>query len=406
MIRIDGFARVILFLLVIVSATQIFSVLFPGRYNYLDEILLLLLFPIYLINFKKIRISKAKAYLTFCLILFSLISLVVNYYSYEAFLIKTQYYLKTALVIFIVSFLSSNYLTTRYRNLIFYVILGICCLSLIEWLYIQFAYFSDEVQWSLVGIFLKSRGGIYRAQSLTGHPISLGMAGLFGLVYTIERTEKRKVWKVAVFLLSVLASGSRVPTLLIIVYFLMKSRDWLLPYLNIRLGSIYLFGAVLISTVAIPFVDQYLEDNNEVTSTRGMSISKAKGEFSNPRYFIMGFGVGSYGMYESVEYDSPIYKLLDYPLKYKTILTTSNRGTGMESFLFMVLFELGVVGMLLYYSMFIPFHSKISTLSIFISIVVIFSSLFYPIYTLPFVFLVGVLFDNIYYPFNTNEENF
>lgn len=388
---IGNLIRFLLLSLIIVGSIQLVGLVVPG-FNYLDELLLVFLALILLTKLSYVSISRTKLKLLMLLISLVLLSSIVNYYALEPILIKSTYYLKSALTIFIVSTLSKFYANQRFLDRAMGWITILCLFSFAEFLAIQFLYFSGGVKYSLFNLFLKSRGGIYRASSLTGHPINLGLMGFITIVYYFERLHTRRWIFLFILLGGIIVSGTRMPLLLTLVYVFIKLKNSPVPFINpLRLKHIYALSIPILLVSLLLFVPKYLQEKREITATRGISIAKGIDLLNNPVYATLGTSIGSYGMYESIRYGSPIYSEIDFPDHYKEILSTANRSTGMESFLFMMIFELGILGSALYFLMLIPFRIKVSAFNMLLPLTFILVTLVYPLYTIPFLFILSLI---------------
>ena len=384
--------RSLLFILLIVTSTQLLTHFIP-YYNLLDEILMLILIGLTSLYYNKIKISKKKTLILVIFITIFLISSVYNFYNLIPLIIKSLYYIKTLLVFSVISFLSIKFLEDKDLTRIYKWLLFFCVLSIFEFIYIQFFYFDGVVKYQIWDLTLKSRGGIYRAAALTGHPISLGMMALMTLIFAIERSRKTNWKHILIILMSILVSGSRIPLLLAVMYIILKTLDFKffkIKELKFKYFIFLLFPIVFY--VGITNFGKYLEDNNESTTSRGMAIKKGLPLLSKPKNIIIGTGVGSFGMFESVEFNSPVYDKINYPKHYKEIIVTSNRGTGVESFLAMIIVEMGLIGSAFYYLLVFPIKNKLKYIEVFLIFSILIYSTSYPIYTLPYIMILNLLF--------------
>ena len=104
-----------LLFLVFVTSTQVLAHVIP-YYNYLDELILLVLIPTSLLHRRLMKWKKAKAVIIILLVFIYIISSLFNFYSLPALLIKTSYYIKTLIVFAVVAFLSQRYLDTLKKH--------------------------------------------------------------------------------------------------------------------------------------------------------------------------------------------------------------------------------------------------------------------------------------------------
>jgi hypothetical protein len=384
--------RNLILILIVVTSTQLFTHFIP-YYNLIDEVILVLLLALAILHNKFIVISRKKAIVLLFFVAGFLVSSIYNFYSAMPLLIKSFYYLKTLLIFGLLSFLSSKFLTQSDLVRIYKLALILCSLALIEFFYVQFVFFKGGVQYEMWGLFLKSRDGIYRAASLTGHPISLGMLSLITFVFVIEKYGRIKVLHFIILIGAILVSGTRIPMLLSITYIIVKTLDYKL--FKVKELKLKYFMAIFIPIMLVfgaLNINNYITEKNEVLSSRGVAISKGIPLLKSPKNLILGTGVGSFGMYESIEYNSNVYEEIGFPSHYKEILLTTNRSTGIESFLAMIIIEMGIIGAVVFYLIVYPLKIKYSFIEVFLMFTLLLYSVAYPIYTLPFVIILNVLF--------------
>jgi hypothetical protein len=389
-------------LITILSSLQLITILIPN-FRFIDDILLLILFLLFLFDTifleKNYYKSSPRKFILFLIFISLMIfSLSINFFSLESFLYKLLYYIKIFIVFRVISYFSSKYFTYKEKDYIYYFLLLICVISLLEFYFIQ--YLGNNLG---EFIFLKYRDGIYRAASLTGHPISLGMVAFIGIVYNVERNNLNKytIINSLVFFISLLCSGTRIPLLLLFFYILYKIFLYEFSYRQaIALRNLlFIYTPILLLLILVLFNPQkYFEDKNEILTTRMVSIKHGIELFQDSYILFLGTGIGSYGMSWSVINNSPAYNRIKFPQHYKNILLKA-KGSGMESSLFMILFEMGIINFIIYYCFLFGFSNSKSQLEVFFIFVTIIYSLFYPIYTLPFIYLL-----NLFFPFSRNKN--
>jgi hypothetical protein len=235
-------------------------------------------------------------------------------------------------------------------------------------------------------INLKYRNDIYRASSLTGHPISLGMMSLIMIIYSMKNN-KNKLF-ILIFITSLILSGSRLPLFLLFVYAIYSCKDYL--FLNIRLKYLYIFFIPFFVLFAINSSQSL--GNKESTSVRYQGMKFVFNTLgSNTDYLVIGSSIGSYGNFNSFKGEeiSPIYKKNNFPSKYLELVNTSS---GTESFIFNSILELGIFASLIYYSLIVSFFLKLKD-GVVITIIAFIYMFFYPLYTLPYFFLTYVMLE-------------
>lgn len=381
--------------LVLVGCTQVVGHYYSFFYL-LDELILLALFILILLKTPKYKVNPIQIVLYGLLISVIIINFIVNFYSASAFFIKLIYYIKSLLP-FIILPLCSRYLLKKDFVFIYRFLLCIALLSFVEYYileYVNINSFGTDYPFKL-------REGSYRAMSTTAHPISLGIICFIGIVIAKECLHIKNKFSYLIFVVALLLSQSRIPQLFLVIYILYVVRNY---KLKLIFNKFFYFKRLFIFSIPIViallmFLPQYFEATKEGTTTRLITIQKSVLVLKNPIHLILGTGIGSFGTHESVVSNSKVYDIMDFPDHYKSIIVT-NKATGVETFLVMLLIELGVIGFVLFY--FILFHitsTKLSSLKLFLVLIMIVYTLVYPLYTFPFVFLINIFFPK----FNTNQ---
>lgn len=391
MIPINFIIRYLTVFLVIVSCTQLVGRYF-NLYYLLDELLLVGLVLLVLLKKENFKIKSIQLYLYGALFCVILINFVLNFYSSLAFLIKTGYYFKSILP-FIVLPICSKYLKKKDFYLIYKFLLFLVVISFVEYYYLEFV----DIYTFGKDLPFKIRNGSYRAMSITGHPISFGTLCFVGIIISKEVLKIKNFLPYILFSVALFLSQSRIPQLFLIIYLLYVIRN-----LKLRLvfNKFLYFKMLFITAVPILFIallllPQYFESTKEDNTTRLIAIKKSLNVLKNPVNLIFGTGIGSFGTYESVIYQSEVYNEMDFPEHYKGIVL-KNKSTGVETFLVMILVELGILGFIIYYLIFLNFiNTTITELKLFLTMIMILYTLVYPLYTFPFVFLINVFFPKM-----------
>jgi hypothetical protein len=380
--------RLLLFLLVVISSTQLVGIYFP-IYFFVDELLLFLLM-VALVFQKHIILKKSDLLLSAFLILFLAINTIINFYKIEPLAIKFGYYFKSILPFLIIPYFSKKFATQGLLKAILYLLILISSYSLIEFYILQFV----DINFFGENFPFKIRNGYYRAMSLTGHPISLGILNFLGIIIINEffKNKRKFIW---VFLISLLLTGSRIPLLLTILYGLYSIRNYRLKfifgkYLYFKKLYILSIPSIFLFLTVIPY---YFDSVNESSSTRIIAIEKGIKLLQNPINLFFGTGIGSYGTYESLVYGSETYSKVNFPLSYRDIIL-ENKASGIETFFFMSLVEMGIFAFILYFILIFGYCQKLSEIKFFLMVVFIFYCLVYPLYTFPFIFLINIFFPN------------
>ena len=371
-------------LLVVVSSTQVLIPFVPG-YQLVDEGLLLLLSVLVLIDGvygEPIKIHKNKIIFIGCLLAVITLSEIINFFSFKAFAIKFVYYFKVLLPFLLFGRIRVH-LNPRTLRFIGNVIFFVSLISIFEYFYIKYVDNSISKY-----VYLKYREGNYRAMGLTGHPISLGMMAFMGGFFQIKQKKSYFSLRMIVFFLAILFSGSRIPLLLfalLLIWEIGKVR-FIIYRIRSRFSLVILFFLPVIIVFFLFKNLNYFEKKEEGVTTRSVAIGKGMELLKNPVYLLFGTGIGSFGTYESVEHGSWVYKKLRFPKRYANIIL-ENKSSGMESFLFMSLFELGLIGWALYYLLIFNIDSRRNKYHVLPIVIILVYSMVYPLYTLPFIFL-------------------
>ena len=380
---------IILLLLIIVSSTQVIGI-FNSYYFMLDEILVVVLFGLFLFLFSRREISINKNYISimFFITVLLIINFIYGFYAIKAHFFKLIYYIKSILPFVFIPYLVRYSFDKKKYKLIINILLIIAVFGIIEFILVQFVdtfYFGREYP-------LKFRGHIYRAASVVGHPISFGMLSFISFVFA--HTQKYKKIYLLIFIVAIILTGSRVPLVLTIIYLIYHYWKFKIKLsnnviINTKYIVLLLFPFLLLSTIYLP---TYFSERKESTTIRSVAISNGIKNFKNPINIIIGSGIGSYGMHWSVEDKSEVYKNISFPKRYLDILI-KNKSSGMESFLIMIMVEFGILGTLFLLALITHLtHKRVSTFKIYLIFTILISSVLYPLYTLPFVFLLNIFF--------------
>jgi len=385
--------RIIIIFLAVVSCTQLLG-RYLSFYNLLDELLLAGLLFLFIFQ-KKFSLKKNNLIVVFAILFYFVLNFTINFYSPSAFLLKSLYYIKSILPFLILPYFCNKFLKQKQLKIIYYLLFSFALFSIIEFYILQYvSIWSFGQDWPF-----KLRNGLYRAMALTGHPISLGILNFMGILIGNEifKTKKRYL---LVFVVSLILTGSRIPLVFLAFYIFYCTRNFKIKLLFNKyfyFKTLYALSIPL-SFVAIFFIPTYFNNVNEGSTTRLIAIENGVKVFKNPKNILFGTGIGSFGTSESVVYNSQVYDEIDFPIAYKDVILT-NKATGVETFLFMSLIEMGLIGFVLYYVLILNlFNKKISEFKAFLIIVFILYTLVYPLYTFPFVFLINIYFPKLLKP--------
>ena len=380
----------LLFFIGFVSSTQLIAK-YWNVYLLFDDVLLLLLVILGTIDFvANNSFSKTNVVLAIALTGFFTFSFVVNFYSFNAFLVKSLFYLKPLVVFVFIGYLSKKYVTSAMILWFYRLSILICLFAWIEFYYIQFVDFSALKYFSPA-----VRTGIYRASSITWHPISLALLGLISILIGKEIIKDGRRWPYLIFFGAIVLSGTRFVIFISLVYFLYRYltlRKFRFHQFHVNGKRVFFFIWPFLFLVIFSLSSYItIRDQNSlrsVTFTKGLPLL-----VDDPRVLVVGSGIGSFGSFESVVYDSPVYKKIGFPEHYKTIMLNANKRSGTENFFFMALVELGLIGLLLYFCLLLRISgTKITTFFAFYVLLVLSFSLVYPLNALPYLYLVNIFF--------------
>jgi hypothetical protein len=376
---------------VLVSSTQLVAK-YWSPFLFFDDALLFLLVLIAMINIDfRSNYSPKKILYVLSLLAFLFFSLIYNFYSLNAFFLKTFYYAKRLFVFLFVSYLSRNYITFKSILFIYYLIIFLAALSLLEFYFINF------IDNSYVKYFSFSyRFGYFRSSGLSAHPISLGVMSLLGIIIGKELLNKKFGFSTLILVLSIVASGTRFIILYIFLYgFYLLLINRSIKFNSIRYNTRPLFLACYPFLFLFLFVISTYINLKDAENLRRVALVEGAPLLLIPDNFAFGTGIGSFGGAESVKYDSPIYKEVDISDFWLNIMETRNKKVGPENFFFIGLIELGVIGLFLYFLALLPSaNRKISYFFLFYVLIVTSFSFVYPLNILPYMYLINVVFPN------------
>lgn len=193
-----------------------------------------------------------------------------------------------------------------------------------------------------------------RINGLAGHNIAMGYAMMILIFILVEKIVDRrvKIWvKYPLFIMLIASTmcliftQSRLPIALTIIILLYK-------YVYFRQKVFYRklinFASLIVILFSLFFFHSDINDytENEESTIRYMTINIASKSINE--HPLLGWGVGSYGIPESVGC-SPVYDKSIISERAEDIII---QGRTREAFMFQILIELGLIGVLLYY---VPF---------------------------------------------------
>lgn len=381
----------LLCLTVLVSSTQVIAKYWTPFLLFDDFLLLaLVVIALFSIDFKA-HFSSKKILYGLSLVAFLVFSLVYNFYSLNAFFLKSFYYAKPLFVFLFVSYLSGTYLSRKSVRFIYHVIILLAAFSLVEFYFINFI---DNTYVKYLSI--SWRYGYFRASSLTGHPISLGIMSLLGIMVSKELLNKRFNLLTFVLVLSILASGTRFVIMylgLYILYRVVISNAIIFNKTRYNTRSLFL-ALYPFMFLFLFFISTYINLKDD-QNLRRVALVEGAPLLMVPDNFAFGTGIGSFGGAESVEYDSPIYKEIDIPKHWLEIMETRNSKVGPENFFFVAILEFGVIGLFLYFLVLLPnANQKVGYFFLFYVLTVVAFSFVYPLNIMPYMYLINVVFPN------------
>lgn len=277
----------------------------------------------------------------------------------------------------------------KHKRLLYRFFILVCLFSFVEFYWVQFVDF-DAIHY----FSFSHRNNFYRASSVTWHPISLALLAFFSIIIGKEIIGDRRKWVYLVFVITVVLTGTRFVMLLTVIYFgyrfLMRKRFIFQSYsFSTKRLLIFLFPMCFLG---ILILSSYI-NIKDYSSLRSVSFRTGMPLLSDPKVLTLGTGIGSFGSYESVVYESDVYDRIDFPEHFKKIMSEANKRTGTENFFFMALIELGVVGAFLYFCVLLRItNSKPTYFFALYALLVICLAFVYPINALPYLYLINIFF--------------
>lgn len=387
---------ILLFILGFVASSQLLAKYWTP-YLLFDDILLLLIVGISIIDliannsFSKINILIIALFTSFLIV-----SFIVNFYSLNAFLAKLFYYAKPLMVFGLVAYLAQKYMLASHILRLYKIFIYICLFSWFEFYWVQFVDFSAIHYFSYA-----FRGGFYRASSITWHPISLASLGFLAIIIGKEVIHDKRWWPYIIFLGAIIFSGTRFIMLMLVLYlfykFLIAKQFTIRPF-TISGKSLFIFSFPFIFIIVLALAS-YINVKDKST-LRSVTFRTGLPLLSNPKILALGTGVGSFGSYESVLYESEIYERIHFPQHFKKVMSERNKRAGTENFFFMALIELGLIGVLLYFCVLLRLVKlDVTPFFTFYVLLVLCLALVYPINTLPYLYII-----NIFFPFGKKKK--
>ena len=382
---------ILLFLLCFVASTQLLAK-YWAPYLLLDDILLLFLTLLCLFDLMVYnRFSRINATASVLLGCFVILSFIANFYSLDAFMVKLFYYIKPIVVFTMIGYLANKYMSLRYKRYLYNFFILVCLFSLAEFYYVQFIDLNAMQYFSF-----SYRNGMYRASSVTWHPISLALLAFFSIIIGKEVIGDKRRWPYVLFLISLILSGTRFVMLFTAIYFLYRfliQKSFV--FRNHRFAAKHLFVyAYPFIFVLVLLLSSYV-NIKDFSSLRSVSFRTGMPLLEDPGVLAVGTGIGSFGSYESVVNQSEVYDRINFPQHYKEIMLNANKQTGTENFFFMALIEFGVIGLFLYFTVLLRITSfKMTYFFSFYLLTVVCLSFVYPLNALPYLYLI-----NIFFPF-------
>tara|TARA_R110002096_G_scaffold418286_2_gene622285 strand:+ start:4197 stop:5363 length:1167 start_codon:yes stop_codon:yes gene_type:complete len=373
--------------LIIVSSCQLLINLVPF-FSFFDELLLSLIVSFYLLSKNNIKneYNDNLMLASLFLLLIVTVSTLIDFYSVKAFFFKSIFYLRIIFVFSFISILCRSF-TEKTVDKIYIFCCVIAFLGILEYVYVM--YF-DGYYILYNYIEMKFRDSVYRASSITGHPISLSMMSLVALFYGLEN-KKRRI-SILVLFLAILCTGTRLPLLILGFYGIYiawnncKSCTVILSSIGIALFAVmYSFDSAYYENALDYF---FYEERNTI---RLIAIEVLKNAMTDMKTLFIGAGVGSFGTKISATAGSMVYYKYNFNPYYLELLKESS--SGVESNVVMSLVEMGVIGFLTYYYILYRLIRSNFKRYVLVFLLVIIYSMVYPIYTLPYVYLTVLFFS-------------
>lgn len=379
----------------------ILALLFVGSYQSIvptiaDELLLILLF-VFCIRIGKFGIKYIR--IIFLYLFYGFILAIIKYQMDNNTLVMMLYEIDNDIKpLFVLFIFSSLIIDTQYRDYLLKWFIIINIPSIIFSIY----QFNNRQYGYLIG--LKMRNGQGRIQGLSGHPITLGFILISQIIIVLyfASNKTKRIHKLLLysycFLCAFLSyfTRSRYP---IFVFFMIIISLYFFSRNGMRKYGYFIFTFSLLFIILIfsyPSLIGIIE--NEQNSVRMIGINAGLKSLLNYPFF--GSGIGTFGTETSFQVNSYVYNLLDVSI-YTTRTENLSSGNFFESGLFQKIIQVGIIGTIIYYYLFIDciiqslFYNEYLDFAL-ISIIVT-NSILNPLYRLPCIFLAGISVSHLNY---------
>lgn len=387
-------AVLILFLLIIISGFQ--GIIIKNNLNNFDDIFLLIGVGIFVIKFVKngyvVREKFNIITSLYLMLLVMMLSILINGVPIQYGLMQLYIYMKVPMILVL---MLSIEIEDKYIFLkrIYNFVYIIAIINLLVG-FSQFIYFRYTGQFILGEITIPSmsiRNNDLRINGLTGHQLNLAFLLLFVLCY--ETAMKKGILRKGMYgllFVGLILTGSR---LALMGYLLFLFFKYVPIHKKMWVVYIPLFGMLFMLIFNWSFLQEDIDNSIRITGlVKGVEIA-----LDNP---LFGAGVGNYGGQASIVGKSKIYDEYNFSYNYLGLLN-ERQSSGIETFLGQIIGESGIIGTVSFYMIFILLIWRLSyglknikekksyiVPSFYLLIVFVISTIFNPIYTIPFSVLV------------------
>lgn len=372
----------ILFILLFLLITSYQSI-FP---SFSDEILIIIWFGYFLTNAvlrkviltKKLKLSIG---VSFLYIMISLFTLLLMNGIHKAYFIDIINDLKIFMLFILFSSIDLN--SDDIKNIMrVYIILLIPNIVIALMEFVQVYIFK-------INIPGKMRNGVTRLSALSGHPIHLGYIAMSIGLWKIYN---KKYIQSLIYVLILFGTQTRLTIVIFEIGIVLIILSKVINLFGKKLNKMFISIIILIIPILVmtnySSINSYLEEDVENT-IRFYSIKKSIEIFKD--YPLLGTSIGTFNGNGSLLYNKTIYN--KYKFSQASLETALESSSGFESQLARQLIETGIIGVILFYSIFISravylFRKRkliYGKYILFLNIVNMINSLLNPLYSLPLI---------------------
>lgn len=323
-------------------------------FNFLDELIIILLIGIHIVKNRKILIDKNKIIVLLCYVLITFLTILIRRYYLDAYIIDLIYTLKPFILLETISIINVN--DRQMDKYMKYLII-------INMISIGYGYYNYYL--ASKGIFIDGgvyRNWVYRISGFSGHPANLANICMISIAYLFGKISNNKNTKIYVGiiiinLITIYFTMARLQLFMIVIYF------GYIFYQKINIiGVKFLIILILVLSCIIgllnysKILNNYNDDINN--AVRFQAIKKVPEVLS--KYPLLGTGIGSFSTKKSIELNSYVYDEFNFSNKVVEMAEKSSVSL-FESNISKQLIQTGILGTLLYYSYFFMLYVNLNS---------------------------------------------